>query len=212
MTLQWVWITMRQPEVGWEPCWMGCLWTSNYVTRERMISTVTACVCSNKYVQNVILNQTAYPVIIPMQFGSNQVTKMLVFIINLVSCGREYHKSFIETLVTSWCLQLLTFRCGRLGVACFSFFPVMSPNYLTTQLLAPKTRFIGTLHSTRNIWFQRGRYYEKWKLERSNAQDGITLPLKGVARKTKATLLNVREEIADYFLCEGKLSWQNDYA
>lgn len=119
MTLQWVWITMRQPEVGWEAYWMGCLWTSNYVTRERMISTVTACVCSNKYVQNVILNQIAYPVIIPTQFGSNQVTKMLVFIINLVSCGREYHKSFIETLVTSWCLQLLTFRCGRLGVACF---------------------------------------------------------------------------------------------
>ncbi|XP_045109256.1 putative nuclease HARBI1 [Portunus trituberculatus] len=41
---------------------------------------------------------------------------------------------------------------------------------------------------------------------------GSLLPLKRVARKTKATLLNVREEIADYFLNEGKLAWQNDYA
>lgn len=58
----------------------GCMLTFNYiyVARERMVSIVTASVCSSKYVQNVSLNQSAYPVIIPTQFTGNQVTKMVL--------------------------------------------------------------------------------------------------------------------------------------
>lgn len=44
--------------------------------------------------------------------------------------------------------------------------------------------------------------------------DGMTslLALTRVARRTKSTLSNIRDELADYFLNEGVVPWQHDYA
>lgn len=37
-------------------------------------------------------------------------------------------------------------------------------------------------------------------------------PLRNVPRRAKINFLNMREELADYFMAEGKLEWQNEYA
>lgn len=38
------------------------------------------------------------------------------------------------------------------------------------------------------------------------------LPLTRIARRTKAKVSNIRNELADYFLNEGRIPWQEDYA
>lgn len=44
--------------------------------------------------------------------------------------------------------------------------------------------------------------------------DGSTslLPLRRIARRTKSTLSNIRDELAEYFINDGEVPWQHKYA
>lgn len=80
--------------------------------------------------------------------------------------------------------------------------------------------FLRKSHSSRNIYTPNGSFDKEengvlipgsWRTESQNNVTSLT-PLKNLPRKSSLSAQNIRAELAEYFMSNGSVSWQKDYA
>nr|CAI5822037.1 unnamed protein product [Callosobruchus analis]CAI5837591.1 unnamed protein product [Callosobruchus analis]CAI5840774.1 unnamed protein product [Callosobruchus analis] len=117
--------------------------------------------------------------------------------------------------------RIFNYRLSRARRVVENAFGILSPDRAKTIVLTAiyLHNFLRQSTSSRNIYTPRGTFDSEengkfiagtWRQECTSTES--LLSLKKVPRKSPRSAQEVRNEIAEYMMNDGRVPWQNDYA